>query len=152
MSDASDMLEDTGFDDGGLEETLLAACADRMRSSDIPESLTERLFFVREQMERTTEQPPEGACFLVSGPGYDPRWFAAKDGWSIGRDGACDLVLGDNRVSRQHARLDQDEQDWTMRDLNSQNGMRVNGATTKEHLLCSGDVIEIADFAIIFMD
>ena len=151
-----DVSETATIDDGGydsaLEETLLAACADRDGASAIPESLTERLFFVREQMERTSEAPPEGACLLASGPGMAPTWFAAVDGWSVGRESSCSLVLSDNRVSRMHARLERDGDDWLIRDLDSQNGMRVNGTRTRQQLLRSGDVVEIADFAIIFMD
>ena len=147
------MTEEADCPDSQLEETLLAACADRKDAPSVPNAVTERLFFVREQMERIDEPAPSGPCLLVSGPKLEPRWLPSNNrAWSIGRDACCDLVLADTRVSRCHASIDHNGDDWELRDLDSQNGVRRNGKKIDQALLSSGDVIEIADYALIFMD
>ena len=147
------MMSDAESSDAHLEETLLAACAERASALPVSDAVTERLFFVREQMERIGTLPPTGPCLLASGPKLDPEWVQNNNfEWSIGRDSACDLVLADTRVSRRHVVLKKTSDDWEIEDLGSQNGFRLNGKCTDRALLRSGDVIEIADYAIIFMD
>ena len=64
---------------------------------------------------------PARALFLPpAGPGI-PTSF------SIGRDGACDLLIEHTTVSRWHARLDRVEGGWLLADAGSTNGTRVNG-------------------------
>ena len=70
----------------------------------------------------------------------------------LGVNSACDLVLADTRVSRRHLAVKKSGDDWEVEDLGSQNGIRLNGKRTEKALLHSGDVIEVADYAIIFMD
>jgi pSer/pThr/pTyr-binding forkhead associated (FHA) protein len=46
----------------------------------------------------------------------------------VGRGSACDLVLADLTVSRVHAELRRDDDSgWTLVDLGSLNGTRLNG-------------------------
>lgn len=144
------MSEKTSVDPE-LEETLLAACAERAGASGVPEALTERLFFVREQMERAGAPPVDGACLLASGPRLAPAWIPLGDACTVGRDADCRLVLDDSRISRQHLRIDRRDDHWQLSDLDSQNGVRINGKSVDNALLRSGDVIEIADFALIFV-
>ena len=47
--------------------------------------------------------------------------------FTIGRDQACDLILGDQSVSRFHARLSRAAGGWLLGDLDSTNGTMVNG-------------------------
>ncbi len=46
---------------------------------------------------------------------------------SIGRGKLCDLALLDDTVSRRHALLVLEEEEWRISDLGSLNGTRVNG-------------------------
>jgi hypothetical protein len=54
-----------------------------------------------------------------------PRGSAEQ--FSIGRDAGCDLAIADMTVSRRHATLERTEDGWTLTDLESTNGTRVNG-------------------------
>jgi hypothetical protein len=52
--------------------------------------------------------------------------------FTIGRDPACDLVLGDRTVSRTHAVLRAFGDQWFLNDLGSTNGTRLNGYRIRE--------------------
>lgn len=57
----------------------------------------------------------------------------------IGRGRANDLVVEDSSVSREHAEVTLSPTGWLLRDLDSTNGVVVNGARVREHRLVAGD-------------
>jgi pSer/pThr/pTyr-binding forkhead associated (FHA) protein len=64
----------------------------------------------------------------------------------IGRGDDCDLHLNDNRASRQHARIQRRQESFWIIDLDSTNGVFVNGARIQgSACLASGDQIQIGD-------
>jgi len=64
----------------------------------------------------------------------------------VGRGSACDLVLSDLTVSRVHAELRRDEIGWTLADLGSLNGTRLNGwRLVGPARVRSGDEISFGD-------
>jgi hypothetical protein len=64
---------------------------------------------------------------------------------TIGRDPDNDVVLGDPRASRHHARLMARQGTLVLVDLGSRNGTLVNGAVVAEIALGVGDEIRIGD-------
>jgi pSer/pThr/pTyr-binding forkhead associated (FHA) protein len=68
----------------------------------------------------------------------------------IGRSPHSDLVLGDPTVSRVHAVVLREGGSWTIMDLDSANGVRVNGARVKQAVLGHGDVIEVGRVRLVF--
>lgn len=66
-----------------------------------------------------------------------------KDQFLIGRGEDCDLQIQDASISTHHCELQFDGHYWTLVDLNSRNGVRVNGDTVKKHLLRAGDTLII---------
>ncbi len=70
-------------------------------------------------------------------------------GLTIGRAADNDLVLGDSRVSRHHARVVGRRGTLVYADLGSTNGSRVNGVAVGELVLGAGDRIEIGDTVIV---
>ncbi|MCL2584870.1 MAG: DUF1707 domain-containing protein [Streptosporangiales bacterium] len=75
--------------------------------------------------------PPAGAVSAARPPAPLPFPRGSGTSFTIGRDRECDLTLEDPTVSREHAilqRASADEADsWTLTDLDSTNGTRVNG-------------------------
>jgi FHA domain/Domain of unknown function (DUF1707) len=61
----------------------------------------------------------------------------------IGRSSACQIVLGDDTVSRRHAELRFVDGRWMLRDLGSSNGTYVNGRFVTEAEVRAGDVIHL---------
>jgi hypothetical protein len=63
----------------------------------------------------------------------------------IGRSRECDIVLQDSNVSRRHAEIRPGQQGaWTIADLGSTNGVRVNGSSVSgAHPLSPGDHVTI---------
>ncbi|HET7505903.1 MAG TPA: SpoIIE family protein phosphatase, partial [Kofleriaceae bacterium] len=65
---------------------------------------------------------------FLAGPIAGRRYKLADGEYIIGRRSDCQIFVPDMRVSRQHARLWQDGDDWQIEDLGSNNGTYVNGA------------------------
>jgi adenylate cyclase len=65
----------------------------------------------------------------------------------LGRGSDNDVVLPDFSVSRRHAALRREgERGWFVHDLNSTNGVQVNGVTVRKAPLTSGDRVKIGIF------
>ena len=64
--------------------------------------------------------------------------------WSIGRSADNDIVIGDKQVSRHHAILRRSGLIFTIEDLASFNGVRVNHRWVKSSELHGGEIIKIA--------
>lgn len=70
----------------------------------------------------------------------------------IGRAEDTDLTLVSNDISRHHAAVVFQENNYVIEDLNSTNGTFVNGKAIEHHALNSGDEISIGDYSILFDD
>ncbi|HLE16460.1 MAG TPA: FHA domain-containing protein [Anaerolineales bacterium] len=67
---------------------------------------------------------------------------------TIGRAMTNDVVLGDGRVSRSHARIECGPQGCTLFDLRSSNGTRLNGNPIETSTLSSGDTITVGNTSL----
>jgi hypothetical protein len=61
----------------------------------------------------------------------------------VGRSRDCDVVVSDPNVSRRHAELRRGEEGWSVVDLGSTNGVKVNGRRVTDARLRSGDRITV---------
>ena len=61
----------------------------------------------------------------------------------LGRSRDCDVVVSDPNVSRRHAELRRDEQGWSVADLGSTNGIKLNGRRVDHAPLREGDRITL---------
>ena len=69
---------------------------------------------------------------------------------TVGRGRSNDIVLGDASVSREHAELVASGAGWKLRDLNSTNGVSVNGTKVREHVLAGGDLVSFGNVELRF--
>ena len=64
----------------------------------------------------------------------------------FGRHPECDVRLaGSTKISRRHCCIAQVDNRWVIRDLDSLNGIRVNGETVRETDLKPGDSLAIGN-------
>ena len=68
----------------------------------------------------------------------------------IGRSRRCDVVLADPNMSRQHAEVRRQGDVYTLVDLESTNGVYVNGRRVRTAVLQQGDVVELGSARLRF--
>ena len=70
---------------------------------------------------------------------------------TIGRHSGCTIAVRDTNVSREHAQLRRRPTGWTLRDLGSTNGTKLNGVRVEgEQMLATGDVIMLGAIKATF--
>jgi pSer/pThr/pTyr-binding forkhead associated (FHA) protein len=69
----------------------------------------------------------------------------------VGRDPSCEISSPEPRLSRRHAEFRVTPEGILVRDLESRNGIRVNGQLVGEAQLRPGDVVHVAHLAIQFV-
>jgi len=84
--------------------------------------------------------------------GRTQRELMIRERMTVGRDPGCDVSDGDPRLSRKHAEFLATAEGLVIRDLDSRNGIRVNGRRVQEATLTPGDMVEIAHLAVRFLD
>jgi pSer/pThr/pTyr-binding forkhead associated (FHA) protein len=76
-----------------------------------------------------------------------------RDEYTIGRDEGNAVRLTERNISRHHARLLKQSNDWRLQDLGSYNGCYVNGARVGEpQPLQHGDLIQLGDYRLTLED
>jgi adenylate cyclase len=70
----------------------------------------------------------------------------------IGRGADVDLVLDDRHASRRHAAITRESGACVIRDLNSGNGLYVNGERVSHRVLAGGDVVKVGHSRLVFDD
>jgi pSer/pThr/pTyr-binding forkhead associated (FHA) protein len=68
----------------------------------------------------------------------------------IGRSTECDIQLGVQNVSRRHARVFFHNEEYLIEDLESTNGVFVNGIKVVKCVLRNNDQIEIGGVKLVF--
>ncbi len=93
------------------------------------------------------------ARLLIDDDLGNARVFAlSADEIVVGRAADAGLVLDDNRASRRHAAITRHAGISVIRDLNSVNGLYVNGERVSEKVLSTGDVIQVGHTRLVFED
>lgn len=69
---------------------------------------------------------------------------------TIGREEGNSLQLNDERVSRFHLKIQEDQNQFVLTDLDSTNGTRVNGEDSQLRILRYGDIISVGRSVVLF--
>ena len=75
-----------------------------------------------------------------------------KERISIGRKPSNDIAIDNLAVSGEHALVETFQSDSFLEDLNSTNGVIVNGVEIKRHFLQHNDVIEIGRHTLVYIN
>lgn len=100
-----------------------------------------------EKMEPSSQA---GAVLVVRDDEGERTVPLARDVLTIGRLPDCDIVLRDKGASRRHAQIKTANGEWTITDLGSTNGTKLNGATVQSRQLDDGDRITIGSTVLEF--
>jgi Protein of unknown function (DUF3662)/FHA domain len=98
-------------------------------------------------------RPKPGApasLVLVQGGQPIRTWPLATAEISIGRAEQSDIPLSDPGVSRNHARVVREGDDFIVEDLRSTNGTEVNGQPIRRRRLANGDMLKLASSTLQF--
>ena len=101
----------------------------------------------------TSPRPAAGSPILRAVEGSDAgKVFPVdKPHLVLGRLPECDITLTGAAVSRRHARIQQEGDRWTITDLGSTNGVRVNAQPVQVSEIQPGDRIEVGDITFTFL-
>ena len=69
---------------------------------------------------------------------------------TIGREEGNSVQLNDERISRFHIKIQEDQEKLVLTDLESTNGTRVNGEDTQLRILRFGDVITVGRSVLLY--
>jgi len=86
---------------------------------------------------------------IIFGPAETKEVVLNPKGATLGRGSNCDIVLDHDTVSRLHARIYRDPFGrWIIEDLDSQNGVLVEGQRIKALVVLPGQQISISPFSL----
>jgi pSer/pThr/pTyr-binding forkhead associated (FHA) protein len=91
----------------------------------------------------TQDGSPGPALQWVEAEGQESESSLTVGSLSVGRADENDIVLTDSSVSRRHARFDFDQGVLSVTDLESRNGISVNGEPVRSARLVDGDKVAI---------
>ncbi|KRC54961.1 MULTISPECIES: FtsK/SpoIIIE domain-containing protein [unclassified Nocardioides] len=87
---------------------------------------------------------------VTAGPDKGKEFPLGAGSFLIGRDGTCDVVLGDRLVSKRHARLDIGSV-IELVDQNSANGLLVDGGLVPRLTVQAGQTVTLGDTVLSFV-
>ena len=95
-------------------------------------------------------QPP-ARLVVLSEPAAGAEFTLTKPALRIGRDERLDIWINHKSISHEHAEVQVDDGKVTVFDLESANGMRVNGVAASRAILDAGDVLELGQVRFRFV-
>lgn len=99
-----------------------------------------------------TLAPALTATLMVrSGPQAGERFSLSRATTRIGRHPDSDVSLDDISVSRRHAEIERQSDEYVLRDVGSLNGTYVNQRRSDSVVLQQGDEILIGRFCLLFL-
>jgi len=101
------------------------------------------------------EQPASSrttARLILELPDREPATFVLDGSQvSLGRSPECDIQVDLTNVSRVHACIRSEDEDFVVEDMDSTNGTHVNGVRISRCVLRNNDVVAIGAGRIVFI-
>jgi len=101
-------------------------------------------------VEGVREPGLRAALMVVNPEGHQTVFTLDRAVVRIGRDQVNDICVPDRRCSRKHCLIEMAGDFYNLVDLNSTNGVRVNGHKVSQRRLRDGDVFEIGAYQLIY--
>jgi len=102
----------------------------------------------------SVDVPARRARLLICNGGFEGMTYElGAEETLIGRNPTTDITLLDEGISREHALIlyDGDEAQYTIEDLQSTNGTKVNGKRVRSAVLEDGDELQIGHTRFRFL-
>jgi diguanylate cyclase (GGDEF)-like protein len=92
------------------------------------------------------------ACLVViNGRDLGKKYQLTKGSTMVGRSSRVDIQIDEDAISRNHAVIEHDDDEFIVRDLESTNGTYVNDRAIREHALRDGDQIKFGSTIFKFL-
>jgi serine/threonine protein kinase len=123
----------------------------------VPEAMGIDAFVLAKEMDAllaATSTTGEARLVIDNGPqrGAEFRIRAEPGEWIVGRGSGVDWTLNDVDASREHFKLHRFDQGVLIEDLNSKNGLSVNGRAVRMIQLHNGDIIRVGSTFMRYED
>ncbi|MCS7172287.1 MAG: FHA domain-containing protein [Armatimonadetes bacterium] len=124
----------------------------RTRVAPDPEEAPQGAQAVGSRDTRVYRMAPGGVLVVVQGVQQGARFCLRKNPTVVGRRPTCDVVIPDPGVSREHLRVERDEEGWRVVDSGSTNGTFINDRRATIHRLRHGDRIRIGSTVLEYRE
>jgi hypothetical protein len=127
----------------GIQARLVRAAAEAVEQADHGHTMVYSTAARSQEELQGARSARRGRAMLLA---EGKRYAVGPGGATIGRSRECDIVLADTNVSRRHAELRPLGDGWSITDLGSTNGVRVNGGDVRPnepHALQTGDRVDV---------
>lgn len=87
---------------------------------------------------------------MIRGPDAPRNLVLERQSMVVGRSNSADLQIDSLDLSRQHFRVTHRGTDWILDDLESSNGVYLNGLRIHSAVLRNGDRLQVGDILLVF--
>ena len=101
-------------------------------------------------MGRTDVSHGVPALEQISGDGAPRMFKLTEDRYVVGRSSSADLTFECEKLSRQHLEVYRIERGFAFRDLQSTNGVYLNGVKAFGVNLCQGDQLQVGNLVLVY--
>jgi len=102
------------------------------------------------KLESESASPTLAWLIVKDGKRVGKEFRLQPDITSIGQDAANDIVIDDEAISRQHAKVRKEDEEFVIYDLVSTNGTKVNDENITKHQLKDGDEVTLGTTKLVF--
>ncbi len=88
----------------------------------------------------------------LKGPGAPRDLTLTRDEHVIGRSRSADLFVDSPELSRRHVQLTKDGNEYTVKDLQSRNGVFLNGVRVHSAVLRGGDELQMGNVCFLYLE
>jgi hypothetical protein len=128
-----------------------ATVVDAERTQALARIAREPVFGAAPEVGSTSTRVSVATLMVRSGPQAGDRFALTNDVTRLGRHPDSDISLDDISVSRRHAEIRHDGDEYVLRDAGSLNGTYVNQRRVDSVVLQQGDEILVGRFRLLFL-